>query len=124
VPPFGELPRPLIEDEITLGAKSIERAGAQTQLLRTPGGSVSQAVLAAAQAAGERVVLWSIDPRDWVAGTTADEIVHTVLSQIKPGSIIDFHDGGGDRTATIEALPRIIRGIRHRHLKLVAIPTG
>jgi peptidoglycan/xylan/chitin deacetylase (PgdA/CDA1 family) len=32
-----------------------------------------------------------------------------------------MHDGGGDRTATIQALPRIIRGIRHMGLRLVTV---
>jgi len=31
---------------------------------------------------------------------------------VRPGSIILLHDGGGDRSATVRALPRIIRGIR------------
>ena len=61
---------------------------------------------------GVRVVLWSVDPRDWQPGTTARRIVHAVLSHVRPGSIILLHDGGGDRSATVRALPRIIRGIR------------
>ena len=32
-----------------------------------------------------------------------------------------MHDGGGDQSATLRALPRIIRGIRHMGLELVAI---
>jgi peptidoglycan/xylan/chitin deacetylase (PgdA/CDA1 family) len=32
-----------------------------------------------------------------------------------------MHDGGGDRAATIGALPRIIRGIRRRGLRLVTV---
>jgi len=32
-----------------------------------------------------------------------------------------MHDGGGSRTATIQALPRIIRGIRARGLRLVNV---
>jgi hypothetical protein len=35
-----------------------------------------------------------------------------------------LHDGGGDRTATIRALPIIVRGIRQKGLRLVAIAAG
>ncbi len=32
-----------------------------------------------------------------------------------------LHDGGGDRSATLAALPAIVRGIRRRGLRLVAL---
>jgi peptidoglycan-N-acetylglucosamine deacetylase len=121
VPPFDQLPRQLLDAEIQLGAKSLLRGGVVTRLLRPPAGSTSTAVVRAAQAANERVVLWSVDPTDWVAGRTAAQIRQSVLQAVQPGSIVDLHDGGGDRSATIRALPGIIKGIRHKHLRLVAL---
>ena len=50
----------------------------------------------------------SIDPQDWQLNTTADKIVSAVIAQQANGSIILLHDAGGDRTATVAALPRII----------------
>jgi hypothetical protein len=41
---------------------------------------------------------------------------------VEPGSIVELHDGGGDRSATIAALPGIVQGIRRRHLRLVTLP--
>jgi peptidoglycan-N-acetylglucosamine deacetylase len=121
VPPFNQLPQRLLEDEIALGARSLARIGITTRLLRPPAGSSSSAVVRAAEAAGERVVLWSVDPADWAAGVTAAEIKRRVLSAVQPGSIVILHDGLGDRSATVAALPGIIRGIRHRHLRLVTL---
>lgn len=121
VPPFDQLPQRLVEDEIALGAQSLRRAGANPMLFRPPGGSFSPTVVRAAERLGERIVLWSVDPRDWQPGTTARQITRSVLAAVRPGSIIELHDGGGDRTATITALPAIIKGIRHRHLKLIAL---
>jgi peptidoglycan/xylan/chitin deacetylase (PgdA/CDA1 family) len=121
VPPFGELPRRLVEDEIALGAASLERAGVRPSLFRPPAGSTSPTVVRAAEAAGERVVLWSVDPGDWQAGVTAREIRTRVLGAVRPGSIVLLHDGGGDRSATVAALPGIVKGIRRRHLALVAL---
>jgi peptidoglycan/xylan/chitin deacetylase (PgdA/CDA1 family) len=80
--------------------------------------------VAAAKGQGERMILWSVDPRDWVAGATADGITRAVLAAVRPGSIVDLHDGGGDRSATLRALPGIVKGIRKRHLRLVSVPTG
>jgi peptidoglycan/xylan/chitin deacetylase (PgdA/CDA1 family) len=121
VPPFNQLPRRLLEDEIELGAQSLARVGITPRLLRPPAGSTSAAVVRAAKAAWERVVLWSVDPTDWRSDLTAAEIKRRVLSAVRPGSIVLLHDGGGNRSATIAALPGIIKGIRHRHLRLVPL---
>jgi peptidoglycan/xylan/chitin deacetylase (PgdA/CDA1 family) len=71
-------------------------------------------------AAGERVVLWSVDTIDWAAGVTPAQIKRRVREAVQPGSIV-LLDDGGDQSATVVALPGIIRGIGHRHLKLVAL---
>ena len=121
VPSFAELPWQLMKDEIALGAQSLARLGIRAQLLRPPGGSFSPAVVRTAEALGERVVLWSVDPSDWRPGVTARQIASRVLGAVRPGSIVILHDGGGDRSATIGALPVIVKGIRQRGLRLVEI---
>lgn len=120
VPAFDQLPSKLLDDEIALGAASLGNAGVTPTLFRPPEGSFSSSVVKAAHAQGERVVLWSVDPRDW-AGIGTAEIVRNVLSSVRPGSIVILHDGGGDRTATLKALPAIIKGIRKRGLRLAAV---
>jgi peptidoglycan/xylan/chitin deacetylase (PgdA/CDA1 family) len=119
VPPFNQLPELLRDAEITLGAQSIRRAGGDPSLLRPPAGSYSTAVARSAERERERIVLWSVDPADWHAGVTATQIVRRVLGAVRPGSIVLLHDGGGDRSATVAALPRIVEGIRRRGLQLV-----
>ena len=37
------------------------------------------------------------------------------------GNIILLHDGGGDRTATVQALPAVIEGLRARGFKIVSV---
>ena len=51
----------------------------------------------------------SIDPNDWEKGVSADTILSRIQSQEHLGNIVLLHDAGGDREATIEALPRIIK---------------
>jgi peptidoglycan-N-acetylglucosamine deacetylase len=93
----------------------------RVDLFRPPGGSSATRVVTTASGLGLRVVDWNVDPRDWVDGTTPRRITHAVLSQVKRGSIIDLHDGGGDQRATVKALPGIIRGLRRRGFNLVAL---
>ncbi|MBS1783237.1 MAG: glycosyltransferase [Bacteroidetes bacterium] len=50
----------------------------------------------------------SIDPNDWEKGVSADSIFARVVAQQHNGNIILLHDAGGNREATIAALPRII----------------
>jgi peptidoglycan-N-acetylglucosamine deacetylase len=121
VPPFDQLPLPLLRDEIGLDQQILEKLGVRTHLFRPPGGSTSSRVVRAAAATGERVVLWSVDPTDWQPGVTAAQITHRVLSAIRAGSIVILHDGGGDRSATLAALPAIVHGIRARGLRLVPL---
>jgi peptidoglycan/xylan/chitin deacetylase (PgdA/CDA1 family) len=121
VPPFAELPPQLIKDEIALGAQSLARLGIRAHLLRPPGGSFSPSIVRTANALGERVVLWSVDPTDWSPGVTPLQIARRVLRAVRPGSIVILHDGGGDRSATIKALPMIVKGIRKRGLRLVVL---
>ena len=124
VPPFDQLPLPLLRDEISLGDEALAGLGLQTRLFRPPGGGTAARLVHTAAALGQRVVLWSVDPTDWEPGITAKEVAQRVLAAIRPGAIVDLHDGGGDRSATLAALPAIVHGIRARGLRLVALEPG
>jgi cellulose synthase/poly-beta-1,6-N-acetylglucosamine synthase-like glycosyltransferase/spore germination protein YaaH/peptidoglycan/xylan/chitin deacetylase (PgdA/CDA1 family) len=56
----------------------------------------------------------SIDPEDWQPGVTADSIFNRVVRYQDAGNIILLHDAGGDRSQTVEALPRIIQYFRNK----------
>ena len=72
-----------------------------------------------------------IDPNDWRTNParSSQEIADEVMQHLPPcdpldfrcGSILLLHDGGGDRRATLEALPLIIDGVRARGLELVPV---
>ncbi|MBW6526602.1 glycosyltransferase [Sphingomonas sp. RHCKR7] len=70
-----------------------------------------------AQQAGYTIVGLHVDPNDWQR-PGEDAIVEQVLDQVhsatleKSGNVILLHDGGGDRSQTVAALPRIIRQLR------------
>src|SRR5499427_1813765 len=72
-----------------------------------------------------------IDPNDWrdKPRATADQIAADVLEHLPPckqfdqrcGNIILLHDGGGDRSETVKALPLIIEGARARGFEFVPV---
>ncbi|MFL5736076.1 MAG: polysaccharide deacetylase family protein [Actinomycetota bacterium] len=120
-PPFDTLPPRRIDNEMSMTNVELRKLGIHTELFRAPGGSVDDRLVGIARQNGLRVVNWDVDPRDWSPDATVASITKAVLTGIQPGSIVDLHDGGGDQSATIKALPDIIRGIRKRHLQLVAL---
>ena len=65
-------------------------------------------------------VMESIDPEDW-AKPGADVILQRIKQQRRNGTIILLHDAGGDRSQTVEALPKIIDYLRARGDKLVSL---
>jgi peptidoglycan/xylan/chitin deacetylase (PgdA/CDA1 family)/sulfur carrier protein ThiS len=121
-PPLADLTRARVAEEIGKTADALSSLGIEPRLFRPPGGSYDGAVLQETEREHMRLVTWSVDPRDWSPRSSVREIVHRVLRAVEPGSIVLMHDGGGDRSRTIRALPRIIRGIRRMGLHLVAIP--
>lgn len=62
-----------------------------------------------------------IDPKDWERSSTAEEIVNAVIDQLGNGNVILLHDGGGDRSQTLRALPVIIHELRARGYEIVPV---
>jgi peptidoglycan/xylan/chitin deacetylase (PgdA/CDA1 family) len=119
--PFGALSSDAIGREIDGGVAALADLGVKTALFRPPGGAIPPAVVSAARGKGLHTVVWTVDPDDWKRGATPDQITKRVLAEAKPGAIVLLHDGGGDRSATIEALPRIIDGLKKRKLSFVTL---
>ncbi|WP_191090541.1 glycosyltransferase [Niallia endozanthoxylica] len=69
---------------------------------------------------GYTVVDSTIDPKDW-NGKSAEEIVKETIAHVQNGQIILLHDSGGDRTPTIEALPKIIEWLQTNGYSIVPV---
>jgi peptidoglycan/xylan/chitin deacetylase (PgdA/CDA1 family) len=90
-------------------------------VFRPPYGDVDAAVTRTARSLGLATVTWDVDPSDYTQpGVGA--IVHRVLAEVQPGSIIISHDGGGPRGQTLAAYPKIIAALRRRGYGIVTIP--
>ena len=70
--------------------------------VRPPYGATDDATYTYATQAGMAVTLWTIDPQDWRRPGT-EAIANHVVSHAYPGAIVLSHDGGGDRTQTVDA---------------------
>lgn len=69
---------------------------------------------------GYITVNYDIDSEDWKTHNSK-EIVDKVIKQASDGDIILLHDGGGDRTATVQALPEMIEKLKSQGYKFVTI---
>jgi peptidoglycan-N-acetylglucosamine deacetylase len=96
-----------------------QSAGVAPKFFRSPGGAWSQRVLDTATEHGMISIDWQVDPRDWARPGTRR--VTDVLLAAKAGDILLCHDGGGDRSETIQALRTVIPALKKRGLTFVAL---
>jgi peptidoglycan-N-acetylglucosamine deacetylase len=111
-PDLRKLSAPAFRQQI-MSTDQVIRAqiGSTPGCLRPPYGGVSAAVRQRAKALGKDLVVWTVDSRDWTKpGTTA--IVQRVLKNVHNGSVILMHDGGGNRSQTVAALPTILKTLK------------
>jgi peptidoglycan-N-acetylglucosamine deacetylase len=66
----------------------------------------------------------SIDPRDWEDGINADSIYSRIVTQYEANpnkGVILLHDAGGNRRATVKALPKIIAYFKNKNIQITTI---
>ena len=65
-----------------------------------------------------------IDPNDW-ASPGVEAIIHRTLDQAHEGQghVVLLHDSGGNRSQTVEALPRLIDALRADGYEIVSLST-
>jgi peptidoglycan/xylan/chitin deacetylase (PgdA/CDA1 family) len=113
-PHLADLGPEQVQAQLLDTQRAVVAAGAPAPtVFRPPFGSTSPAVEQQAEALGLRVRTWTFDTEDWRGRAPAD-IVHAVLEQLSPGSVILLHDGTRDASSTVKALPDLIEGIRAR----------
>lgn len=86
-------------------------SGVAPGFFRAPGGSINDKVIRAATSRNMRMLGWSVDPNDFKK-PSPEEIQQRVMEEVKPGSVILLHDGGGVRSKTVAALPGLITQLR------------
>ena len=97
-----------------------EVTGVKTSMFRPPGGILNNGLTAYAQKKNYAVIMWSADSLDWRAATQS--LMDNVMRQANSGGIVLMHDGGGNRSRTVQALPDIIARLRKEGYKFVTVP--
>lgn len=69
---------------------------------------------------GLAIAKWSVDTRDWQKPPFTT-IIQRVQSSVRDRSVVLMHDGGGDRTATIAALPWVIQWLKDQGYQFVSL---
>jgi cellulose synthase/poly-beta-1,6-N-acetylglucosamine synthase-like glycosyltransferase/peptidoglycan/xylan/chitin deacetylase (PgdA/CDA1 family)/spore germination protein YaaH len=140
-PNLAEVPDRITDLELNATQRLIESVtGRSTRLFRAPyfgdaepqkPDEVGPTVIA--QNLGYISVGLHLDPDDWKLKNddgsphTADQMVDDVVRQAaitepeERGSVVLMHDSGGDRSATVEALPKLIHELRARGYQFTTI---
>ncbi|HEX6480818.1 MAG TPA: polysaccharide deacetylase family protein [Ktedonobacteraceae bacterium] len=120
-PNLTKLSATSIQTQLHLTSAAIGNAiGVHPILFRPPYGAYNNFVQGQVAQTGLTTVMWNVDTRDWTRPGVY-RIVNTALATVRNGSIILMHDGGGNRTETVEALPIIIGALLQRGFKLVTV---
>lgn len=81
--------------------------GVRPMYYRAPGGAFTPYSRKLAASRGMRPLGWNVDSKDFERPGT-DAIVATVERELPGGPTVLFHDAGGDRSQTVEALRQIL----------------
>jgi peptidoglycan/xylan/chitin deacetylase (PgdA/CDA1 family) len=108
--------------QILRTASAIKTAtrGFRPCLFRAPYGAVSGALISEARSLGFTTIQWDVDTVDWSRPGTAT-IERRAIGGAHPGAIILQHDGGGDRSETLAALPDEITTLKREGYHFVTV---
>jgi len=112
-----------LEEEILKTENIIKQVTGQVpKLYRPPGGFYNEKVVNTAKGNGYTVVLWSWrhDTKDW-ANPGVDKIIKKVVTNAQNGDIVLFHDHGGNRKQTINALQEILPQLQKRGYRFITV---
>ncbi len=106
----------LWEAEIEKTSNIVEKiTGHPTTLFRPPWGRVTPLLRRYLEGHHYKLMLWDVEARDWEK-PRARVIAQRIAKNVKTGSIILLHDGGGssagvDRSQTVAALSIVLRDL-------------
>ena len=110
--------------EVSATSAAIQRVtGAPVRCLRPPFAAVDAASAKRVRALGLRLVLWDVDPDDWLR-PGARTIAGRILGRVRSGDVVLLHDGGGDRSQMMAALEQVLATLSARGFRFDALCRG
>ncbi len=118
---FSKISAGQIKREVNGGRNVIRAAtGVTTNWIRPPYGAMDVEAWRVVRASGAKVVLWDVDSGDW-RKPGEKVIANTVVKHVTPGSIVLMHDGGGDRSQTVKAIPILVKKLKAKGYVFVTV---
>ena len=110
-----------VRSQLAVASDAVQSAiGIRPTFFRPPYGAVNLTVMQQAKALNLSIIVWNDDPQDWsLPGVHV--IIQRAVDEARNGTIILMHDGGGNRTQTIAALPTVISTLQARGYRFVTI---
>lgn len=107
--------------EVQKGQDAIAQATGKeaSKIFRSPGGNYHDEIIWTLQPYVTGEIGWNVDTEDW-RRPGAEAIAQRLLS-VKPGDVVLMHDGGGDRSQTIEALKIALPQLIEEGYKFVTV---
>lgn len=87
--------------------------GVTPTTFRFPYGSSNKRVRAVVRSCQLRSLGWDVDTRDWER-PSAKRITARIVGNVRPGSVVLMHDGGGNRSTTVASLDSTIRQLKRK----------
>lgn len=108
-------------DEVLNGYAAIAEATGHeaSQVIRVPGGNFSEGTASILAGIVTAEIGWNVDTNDWQK--PGANVVYDRIMQAEPGNIILLHDGGGDRSQTVEALRNALPKLREAGYRFITI---
>jgi len=118
-PNMTTIPPEDIGSQISRANDAIQAAtGQRPKLLRTAGGLINDNVLAAAKQQGMADINWDVIPFDWMNDSNTAATRYMLMTQIKPGSVVLFHD---TYSSTVDLVYQFIPVLRANGYHLVTV---
>jgi len=118
-PNMTAIPPKEIPSQLSKASDAIESAtGQRPNLLRTAGGLINDAVLAEAKRQGMADINWDVIPFDWVNDSNTAATTYMLKTQIKPGSVVLFHD---TYSSTVDVVYQFIPVLKANGYHLVTV---
>ena len=118
-PNMTTIPTGDIAAQFTRANDAITAATGQTpSLWRPPGGLTNDVVNAAAAGYGQAGILWDVIPFDWINDSDTAATRYMLMTQIKPGSVVLFHD---TYSSTVDLVYQFIPVLKANGYHLVTV---
>ncbi len=108
-------------EEVQKGFAALDSVTGTTvhRVLRCPGGNYYGSLISTIAPYVDYEIGWDVDTEDW-RKPGADSIAEMIESA-EPGEVVLMHDGGGDRTQTVEALKTALPYLQEQGYTFVTI---